>query len=63
MAGQRNKNAFKFLSIIDTITKTYSGCEESVLGWFRGGLGVSTDPDRSYHFTKNPFEVYLPFIG
>ena len=29
-----------------------------------GGLGVSTDPDRSYHFKKkNPFEVNLPFIG
>ena len=26
---------------------------------------VSTDPDRSYHFTKKifPFEVNLPFIG
>ena len=31
---------------------------------FWGGLGVSTDPDGSYHFTKkNPFEVNLPFIG
>ena len=28
-----------------------------------GGLGVSKDPDRSYHYTKNPFEVYLPFKG
>ena len=28
-----------------------------------GGLGVSTDPDRSYHLKKNPFEVNLPFIG
>ena len=47
----------KASSIIDTITKTYSGCYESGLGWSRGGLevvwGVSTDPDRSYHFTKN----------
>ena len=36
--------------------------------WFRGGLGVlgvvwgvSTDPDRSYHFTKIVYN--LPFIG
>ena len=30
------------------------------LGWFGG---ISTDPDRSYHFTKKifPFAVNLPF--
>ena len=30
--------------------------------WFGG---VSTDPDRSYHFTKKifPLVVNLPFIG
>ena len=76
MAGQRNKNAFKFLlQLLILSQKHILGVKKVVwdglaVVWrwfvvFWGGLGVSTDPDRSYHFTKKiyPFEVKLPFIG
>ena len=70
MAGRRNKKRFYICSeVIDSITDANSGCLGRGLGWFRCGLivvwGVSTDPDRSYHFTKKYFlfEVNLPFIG
>ena len=55
MDGRRNKKRFNICSeVIDSITDVNSGRLgrglEVVLGvvW-----GVSTDPDRSYHFTKN----------
>ena len=64
MAGQRNKIAFKFLlrllilaqkHILGVKKVVWDGLEVVCGGlemvW--GGLGVSTDPDRSYHFTKN----------
>ena len=57
-------------SIIDSITKTYAGCYEIGLGWFRGGSGCfgvvwvfpRTLMGRIIS-QKNPFEVNLPFIG
>ena len=63
--GRRNNKRFYICSeVIDSITDANSGRLgrglEVVLGvvW-----GVSTDPDRSYHFTKIfPFEVNFPFI-
>ena len=74
MAGQRNKNVFKFLLQLLILSQKHTlgvkklvwdgsevVCGELEIVW--GGLGVSTDPDRSYHFTKIfPFEVNLPFI-
>ena len=57
-------------SIIDTITKTYSGCEQSGLGWFRkvwGGYKVAWvvwgGQVVSFHKKIFPFEVNLSFIG
>ena len=77
MAGQHNKNVFKFLlqllilsqKHILGVKKVVWGDLEVVWRWF--GVfwgwfgGVSTDPHRSYHFTQKifPFEVNLPFIG
>ena len=51
--------------VIDSITDANSGCLGRGLEVVWGVVwGVSTDPDRSYHFTKIlPFEVNLPFIG
>ena len=56
-AGQRNKNVFKFLlQLLILSQKHILGVKkvvwddlEVVWRWFGG---VSTDPDRSYHFTK-----------
>ena len=71
MAGQRNKNAFKFLLQLLILSKEHIlGVKKVVWGgvevfffcfFFLGGggggggagMGVSTDYDRSYHFTKN----------
>ena len=73
MAGQHNKNVFKFLlQLLILSQKHILGVKKVVwddLRWFGGGLGwfggVSTDPDRLYHCTKKifPFAVNLPFIG
>ena len=67
MAGQHNKNAFKFLLQLMMLSQKHILGVKKVVWmvkrWFGVVLGVSTDPDRSYHFTKIfPFEVNLPFI-
>ena len=58
MAGQRNKNAFKFLHQLLILSQKHILGVKKVV-W--GGLGVSTDPDRSYHFTKI-FHLSLIFL-
>ena len=65
MAGQRNKNAFKFLlQLLILPQKHILGVRKVVWDGLEVVWGVSTDPDRMYHFTKIfPFEVNLPFIG
>ena len=73
MAGQRNKNAFDFLlQLLILSQKHILGVKKVVwdglkvvwggLGCFVGVLGVSTDPDRSYHFTKKYFLSRLIFF-
>ena len=64
MAGQRNKNAFIFLLQLLILSQKHilgvkkvvlDGLEFFVFFCFFGGGGVSTNPDRSYPFTKNIF--------
>ena len=73
MAGQRNKNVFKFLlqllilsqkHILGVKKVVWDGLEVicGVLEMVWGGLGVSMDPDRSYHFTKKYFDSRLIFL-
>ena len=73
MAGQRNKNLFKFFlqllilsqkHILGVKKVVWDGLEVicGVLEMVWGGLGVSTDPDRSYHFTKKYFVTRLIFL-
>ena len=53
-AGQRNKNAFKFLlQLLILSQKHILGVKKVVWDGLEVVLGVSTDPDWSYHFTKN----------
>ena len=54
MAGQRNKNAFKsFLQLLILPQKHILGVKKVVWDGLEVVWGVSTDPDRLYHFTKN----------
>ena len=65
MAGQHNKNTFKFLlQLLILPQKHILGVRKVVWDGLEVVWGVSTDPDMLYHFTKIfPFEVNLPFIG
>ena len=65
ITGQHNKNAFKFLHQLLILSKKHIlGVKKVVWDGLEVVWGVSTDPDRSYHFTKIfPFEVNFPFIG
>ena len=65
MTGQRNKNAFKFLlQFLILSQKHILGVKKVVWDGLEAVWGVSTDPDRLYHFHTKifPFEVNLPFI-
>ena len=54
MAGQRNKNAFKFLlQLLILPQKHILGVRNVVLDGLEVVWGVTTNPDRLYHFTKN----------
>ena len=54
MAGQRNKNTFKFfLQLFILPQKHILGVRKVVKDGLEVVWGVSTDPDRLYHFTKN----------
>ena len=54
MAGQRNKNVFKFLlQLLLLPQKHILGVRKVVCDGLEVVLVVTTDPDRLYHFTKN----------
>ena len=54
MAGQRNKNAFKFLlQLLILPQKHILGVRKVVWDGLEVVFGVYTDPDWLYHFTKN----------
>ena len=53
MTGQRNKNAFKFLlHLLILSQKHILGVKKVVWDGLEAVWGVSTDPDRLYHFTQ-----------
>ena len=63
MAGQRNKNAFKFLlQLLILPQKHILGVRKVVWDGLEVVWGVSTDPDRLYHFTKKYFLSRLIFL-
>ena len=62
-AGQRNKNAFKFLlQLLILSQKHILGVKKVVWDGLEVVLGVSTDPDWSYHFKKKYFLSRLIFL-
>ena len=63
MAVQHNKNVFKFLlQLLILSQKHILGVKKVVWDDLRWFGGVSTDPDRLYHFTKKYFLSRLIFL-